>query len=602
MKKIIILTIMVLFSFSLIAQTVVSKRNIAVKKTSKEEFTTAVKYYSSKSTLDFGTPMYPQTFAEGMPTGWTATVAIGDPSWKWKWTMTGPNGPTMSSVETINSTTASNGWMIFDSDSIGNGTYDVSLVTESYDFSDNQTVQIVLEEWYRKWGDSTFIGVSSNGGTTWTDIRVHADFEQKDATTNPSILAVNITALAAMKSDVKIRFRMIGDWDYVWQIDDIKFFEVPENDIQIQKIYADYDTYGGVYNLIPRSQPASGIFGAKILNYGSNTQTNVVLNVKVNNGLTDIYNQSTTPIATQLTLAKDSVTIASTSAFELNGSAAASNYTINYNISSDVTDQDASNNTHTLHLQTTNGIYGRDNGVANSRISPMTWVDGGNDGDIIAVGYEITAEAVAQGIHVFIHSTTQVGSNFKAFVSLSNGSGGYVEQAWSDLIEVTTDMIGKWNYIPFLTPTTLPIEYYIVGLEIYYASYDFYIGEDNTTTQSYSSTTWRFSDGEYTGITNYLNRTPMIRLQIEDALSDINTVNNNNEISIYPNPSNGILNIKNANKSIVSVYNMIGEKVAEMNCISTISSFNLSYLLEGTYIVKVQNSNNITNSKINIIK
>ena len=609
MRKITILTIIVLFSFSLIAQNVVPQRAIAVKKASKEVLDNVVKYYDSKSVLDFGTPMYPQTFAEGMPVGWTATVATGESTWFWKWTAVGPTGTYASSQQVLNSTTASNGWMIYDSDSTGDvngeGPYDVSLVTESYDFSDNQTVQIVFEEYYRKWGDSTFVGVSVNGGTTWTDIRVHADFEQKDATTNPNILAVNITALAAGQSDVKIRFRMVGNYDYGWQIDDIKFFEVPENDIQIQKIYADYGAYGtngGVYNLIPRTQPVSGIFGAKILNYGSTTQTNVVLNVKVNNGTTDVYNQSTTPIASQLTLASDSVTLVSTSAFELNGSAAASNYTINYHISSDINDQDASNNIHTLNLQTTNGIYGRDNGVANSRISPMTWVDGGNDGDVIAVGYEITKEAVAQGVHVFIHSTTQAGSSFKVFVSLPDGNGGYVEQTWSDLIEVSADMIDKWNYIPFLISTTLPIEYYIVGLEISYANYDFYIGEDDVTPQRFEATTWKLSDGIYGSFTNYINRTPMIRLQIEDPLSEINMISNNNSVSIYPNPSNGVFEIKNADKSVVSVYNMIGEKVAEMNCISTISLFDLSYLAEGTYIVKVQNTNSIITSKINIIK
>ena len=74
------------------------------------------------------------------------------------------------------------------------------------------------------------------------------------------------------------------------------------------------------------------------------------------------------------------------------------------------------------------------------------------------------------------------------------------------------------------------------------------------------------------------------------------------EVSIYPNPTNGILNIKNAENSNIAIYNLLGELLISKKCNSAFSTINVSGLAEGTYIVKVVSEKNITTKKISVIK
>lgn len=70
----------------------------------------------------------------------------------------------------------------------------------------------------------------------------------------------------------------------------------------------------------------------------------------------------------------------------------------------------------------------------------------------------------------------------------------------------------------------------------------------------------------------------------------------NNEIVLYPNPSNGIINIKGLTNGVVTIYNLIG-KVVYNNTISNNESIDLNSLSKGIYIAKIQEGNNISNIK-----
>jgi len=76
-----------------------------------------------------------------------------------------------------------------------------------------------------------------------------------------------------------------------------------------------------------------------------------------------------------------------------------------------------------------------------------------------------------------------------------------------------------------------------------------------------------------------------------------------NIVSIYlTNPTNGILNIENAENSKITIYNLLGEVVLKTKCNSAFSTINVSGLAEGTYIVKVVSEKNIVTKKICVIK
>lgn len=86
-----------------------------------------------------------------------------------------------------------------------------------------------------------------------------------------------------------------------------------------------------------------------------------------------------------------------------------------------------------------------------------------------------------------------------------------------------------------------------------------------------------------------------------DYTTSINTVESNN-ISIYPNPTTGIVNIKSAENSNVFVYNILGDIVASFNNISNNSKVDLSNLSEGNYVIKVVSDKESVNQQITIVK
>ncbi len=75
---------------------------------------------------------------------------------------------------------------------------------------------------------------------------------------------------------------------------------------------------------------------------------------------------------------------------------------------------------------------------------------------------------------------------------------------------------------------------------------------------------------------------------IEVATSVENIVANS-EVSIYPNPTTGIVNITNAENATINVYNQVGSLVKTA---TNVNSIDLSNVANGTYIVKVTTNTN----------
>lgn len=92
---------------------------------------------------------------------------------------------------------------------------------------------------------------------------------------------------------------------------------------------------------------------------------------------------------------------------------------------------------------------------------------------------------------------------------------------------------------------------------------------------------------------------------VDDLSVDASTTDNIitlDDLSLYPNPAKDNLNIKNGINSIVTLYNMSGDIVKSTVLTSANQQINISDLSSGTYIVKINNNNNIITSKINVIK
>jgi len=75
------------------------------------------------------------------------------------------------------------------------------------------------------------------------------------------------------------------------------------------------------------------------------------------------------------------------------------------------------------------------------------------------------------------------------------------------------------------------------------------------------------------------------------------TNNTLNSLVIYPNPTNSVLNIRNAENATIEIYDLLGRVVATRSNIALEESINVSSLTTGTYLIKVINNNQVKTEK-----
>ena len=84
----------------------------------------------------------------------------------------------------------------------------------------------------------------------------------------------------------------------------------------------------------------------------------------------------------------------------------------------------------------------------------------------------------------------------------------------------------------------------------------------------------------------------------EDAVEEIESANN---IHLYPNPTNGIVNIEAEGQMTISVINMLGQKILEMNATDNVT-IDLSGNGSGIYMVRIETANGTMTEKVSIRK
>ena len=112
-----------------------------------------------------------------------------------------------------------NNYALVDSDGLGNGAQDTSLITPVIDLSSySSDVLLTFNQWYRIYLSSeAYIDSSIDNGTTWENLVTYT----ADATGNT---IVDISNLAG-NSEVQIRFRYVGNYEYWWAVDDITILQ-----------------------------------------------------------------------------------------------------------------------------------------------------------------------------------------------------------------------------------------------------------------------------------------------------------------------------------------------------------------------------------------
>jgi len=215
--------------------------------------------------LERGGDFFLEEFSNGIdgdtPFGaWTMEDSGGNTIWMVA-DANSPAGEFSTNIGALNSTSAANGWMIFDCDGyntpISAGVEDVTgfLTSPVIDMSALETVLIEWEQYFRYCCYPTApitLEVTNDGGDTWTSFAAHGDFFESanEASANPQVTSLDISCAAAGESAVQIRFAYnnpleAGYSHYYWGIDDVRIFEnTLSNNLEAQQV-----TNGDIYNI-----------------------------------------------------------------------------------------------------------------------------------------------------------------------------------------------------------------------------------------------------------------------------------------------------------------------------------------------------------------
>jgi len=167
-----------------------------------------------RSDDDFVFPVYIlyEDFSDGaLPAGWTIVDSVGNGE---VWRFDNPGG------RVINTTTAANGFAIFDSDwyGSGGGPENCDLISPVIDCSAFSQVLFSFEHYFQAgFGGAAEVFVSNDNGATWISLASWS----ATSTGNADKEVFDISAYAAGQSQVMVKFNWTGDYSWYWAVDDV---------------------------------------------------------------------------------------------------------------------------------------------------------------------------------------------------------------------------------------------------------------------------------------------------------------------------------------------------------------------------------------------
>lgn len=534
---------------------------------------------------------------------------------------------------TFASASVDNGFALFNSDAQGNDGVPMQnawiQLNNPINLGAFASPRFIFTSYYKKWADIVYLEYSIDGGLTWGNKELFTEIVQGGSTPVDGTNFVNVPEIGN-QSDVIIRFRFEGDWDYGIFIDDLLIVDAPSYDLQLLEtstnffeIY-DYAADGNGYHfsshvgMVPyavlTNPNAFIVFNAIVKNNGLESATPIVtVSIKNSNAL-EVYNFVYTSDMAIAPGVIDTLDIAWENGEEFSISEADwvfGKYTIDFDLSIDgQIDAAQINNAYSTYFNATDNVYAKDGGNLDGVCGPKLWIGHGLDGEMFGVNYRLYENTTIDSVQTYIVSSSDVGTSLACHIfTLNPISNDWETAGSSDPRNIETADLGNWLTFTFPDPALVMLpsgesSYEIkVALEFYYngTDNDLWIGEDNTVPSSLYSTSWKFSGEDWGYITNYNVSCPMIR-----ACLPVVGVSANQEVAsavnIYPNPSTGIVNVNNVEGAIIEVLNMVGQTVVTINNASEISSIDLSNQANGTYFVRVLKGTEVSTTKINIIK
>ena len=550
---------------------------------------------NSSSVAPAPAPFWTNDFSNS--SDWTMVDLLNGGLQNWAITTNGPTGSFSLAMGAISSTTAANGFALFDSDAL-NTQYTPQEATLTYngtvDCSQYQYVNINFECYHRVFHDSLFLETSlDNFATVAGRYPIQEGLGVGNSSPNPEYISVNVSASAGNQSAVYFRFHYEGEWDYATMIDDVNFSETPDNELSFSD-----ETFGGWwlgyqvtgdlgtdFTMYPMSQATANPYRLEgvVRNSGVQTQNEVIMHVDVvdENGTTTALASSPISLTTG-----ETDTVATTSTF-LPPSMGL------YNMSFWAT-SDSFPTTDTLTRSTivTDTVYGMDYdwNFDGANASGYAYLSRPSCGQVLANAFDIYANATLTSISFHVSSQSVAGGDVTVQLYETDGQI-FLEE--SDSYTLQQSDIGNWVTIPLLSPYPLFAgTSYLAGV----------LGTQHPTdTVGISSS----GNGHTSGYIQdngcdigssgfgawYTSDARLIRMNF-GTVSAVNDIILNSGFVVYPNPSNGVFTIDNQNNETydVVVTDIVG-KVVYNSVITNLTnkSIDLSKVEAGVYSIEFKN-------------
>ena len=490
---------------------------------------------------------------------WTETFS-SESDFQANWTNGGTNGgpenwvwsddPTaiFQTQPDFGSTTANDGFIIFNSDQNGENAHDVTITSSAIDCSGQSQVFLACQNQYAFFSQGAIsipeVGVSTNG-TDFTYYEVLTDVDNNDLSASVQDLFLELPE-AANQASVFIQFRWRGNFEYLWRIDDITLSGQslqPANELVL------IEPVNPPNFSTPASQVDTVLFGFVVNNNGIDDQVNLESTIELSGDNGDSFSSSD---ITDLLEADSSTFVLFEDGFLPTGQG---NYTINYNVSADATDEIPDNNAAGLTFIISEDLYAKDDGniVAATEPNGVTgpW-EIGNYYLIEADGYEAfeadisvaSFDDVHQGqeVTVFLYRIEEDDNTgdfteddvdvvgFGTYEFTDEASFALVTVELSDLIEGTPGVILEAGVEYLLTVQ------YQLGMLAPYSAYPYYY--DVATVIKDDNEEWFLG-----GFGPELTVPVRMRIREQSTTSTKEPELAENQVQIFPNPASDQITI-----------------------------------------------------------
>lgn len=320
-------------------------------------------------------PFWTQDFTDGIPANWTTTDGSNQ-NILWTWCanpLLGNSDPgcapafddALNGQVPFNSSTAFTGYAVVDSDEPGNlsTNHIARLTTAPFSCTGKSEVFITFQTHigvYTVDAESGAVLRVSTDGTTWTEYTVFPGLTTAERwSENPAIPIIDISATAANQPNVWIQWQWTGNWEYMWELDDIEIYDQnpsPRSDLSISAFFFPVSSFE-----TPASQIATDTFDFEInlSNKGLNPQTNIVVTAYVKeDGGSTLHSQTITIPSLAPGVADSGFVFPIRYAPELQPGL----YVVGYSVTSDSVDQRPLDNEKSSQFIVSNHVFAKENG------------------------------------------------------------------------------------------------------------------------------------------------------------------------------------------------------------------------------------------------